>query len=76
MIWCTCFSNWYCFYRWQLLLKVFSALVIVKPKSRNKLGAIVLDDCLLIFIVRDIFQVDEDGIYVTFMSLRKWMINQ
>ncbi|PWZ36622.1 hypothetical protein Zm00014a_030763 [Zea mays] len=18
MIWCTCFSNWYCFYRWQL----------------------------------------------------------
>ncbi|XP_066374592.1 uncharacterized protein [Miscanthus floridulus] len=52
--------------------RVFSALVIVKTKSRNKLGDIVLDDCLQTFIERDIFfQVDEDDIIETFMSLRK-----
>jgi hypothetical protein len=52
--------------------RVFSALVIVKTKSRNKLGDVVLDDCLQTFIERDIFfQVDEDDIIETFMSLRK-----
>ena len=57
--------------------RVFSALVIVKTKSRNKLGDIVLDDCLQTFIERDIFfQVDEDDIIETFMSLRKRLINK
>ena len=57
--------------------RVFSALVIVKTKSRNKLGDIVLDDCLQTFIERDIFfQVDEDDIIETFMSLRKRRINK
>jgi hypothetical protein len=57
--------------------RVFSALVIVKTKSRNKLGDIVLDDYLLTFIERDIFfQVDEDDIIETFMSLRKRRINK
>ncbi|XP_066323741.1 uncharacterized protein [Miscanthus floridulus] len=57
--------------------RVFSALVIVKIKSRNKLGDIVLDDCLPTFIERDIFfQVDEDDIIETFMSLRKRRINK
>jgi hypothetical protein len=78
MIWCTCFSNWYCFYRWQLRVeRVFCALVIVKSKSRNTLGDTILDDCLLTFIERDIFfQVDEGDIIETFMSLRKRMINK
>ncbi|XP_066354606.1 uncharacterized protein [Miscanthus floridulus] len=57
--------------------RVFSALVIVKTKSRNKLGDIVLDDCLQTFIERDIFfQVDEDDIIETFMSLRKRWIDK
>ena len=57
--------------------RVFSALVIVKTKSRNKLCDIVLDDCLQTFIERDIFfQVDEDDIIETFMSLRKRRINK
>ncbi|XP_066382993.1 uncharacterized protein, partial [Miscanthus floridulus] len=57
--------------------RVFSALVIVKTKSRNKIGDIVLDDCLVTFIERDIFfQVNEDDIIETFMSLRKRRINK
>jgi hypothetical protein len=57
--------------------RVFSAPVIVKTKSRNKLGDTILDDCLLTFIERDIFfQVDEDDIMETFMSLRKRHINK
>jgi hypothetical protein len=57
--------------------RVFSALAIVKTKSRNKLDDSVLDDCLVTFIERDIiFQVDEDDIIETFMSLRKRRINK
>ncbi|XP_066396254.1 uncharacterized protein [Miscanthus floridulus] len=57
--------------------RVFSALVIVKTKSRNKIGDTVLDDCLVTFIERDIFfQVNEDDIIETFMSLRKRRINK
>ncbi|XP_066395765.1 uncharacterized protein [Miscanthus floridulus] len=57
--------------------RVFSALVIVKIKSRNKIGDTVLDDCLVTFIERDIFfQVNEDDIMETFMSLRKRRINK
>jgi len=41
--------------------RVFSALVIMKTKSRNKLGDSILDDCLVTFIERDILlQVNED----------------
>jgi len=57
--------------------RVFSALVIVKTKSRNKIGDTVLDDCLVTFIEQDIFfQVNEDDIMETFMSLRKRRINK
>ncbi|XP_066318666.1 uncharacterized protein [Miscanthus floridulus] len=57
--------------------RVFSALIIVKTKSRNKIDDTVLDDCLVIFIERDIFfQVNEDDIMETFMSLRKRWINK
>ncbi|XP_066333860.1 uncharacterized protein [Miscanthus floridulus] len=57
--------------------RVFSALVIVKTKSRNKIGDTVLDDCLVTFIERYIFfQVNEDDIMETFMSLRKRWINK
>jgi len=57
--------------------RVFSALVIVKTKSRNKLGDCVLDDCLVTFIERDIFfEFDKDDIIETFMSLRKRRINK
>ena len=57
--------------------RVFSALVIVKTKLRNKIGDTVLDDCLVTFIERDIFfQVNEDDIMETFMSLRKRRINK
>ena len=49
----------------------------MKTKSRNKIGDTVLDDCLVTFIERDIFfQVNEDDIMETFMSLRKWRINK
>ncbi|XP_066358052.1 uncharacterized protein [Miscanthus floridulus] len=57
--------------------RIFSALVIVKTKSRNKIGDTVLDDCLVTFIEHGIFfQVNEDDIMETFMSLRKRRINK
>jgi hypothetical protein len=56
--------------------RAFSALALVKPKRRNKLGDTLLDDCLVTFIERDIFyEVDEDDIIQTFMTLRKRRVN-
>jgi hypothetical protein len=56
--------------------RVFSAMVLVKTKLRNKMGDSLLDDYLVTFIERAIFfQVDEDDIINTFMSLRKRRIN-
>jgi hypothetical protein len=49
--------------------RVFSVMVLVKTKLRNKMGDSILDDCLVIFIERDIFFGDD--IIKTFMSLRK-----
>ena len=47
-------------------------MVLVKTKSRNKMGDSVLDDCLVTFIEHDIFfEVNEDNIIKIFMSLRK-----
>ena len=38
----------------------------------NKMGDSLLDDCLVTFIERDIFfEVDEDDIIKTFMSIQK-----
>jgi len=52
--------------------RVFSSMVLVKTKSRNKMGDSVLDDCLVTFIEQDIFfEVNEDDIIKIFMSLRK-----
>jgi hypothetical protein len=52
--------------------RVFSAMVLVKTKLRNKMGDSLLDDCLVTFIERDIFfEVNEDDIIKTFMSLQK-----
>ena len=52
--------------------RVFSAMVLVKTKSRNKMGDIVLDDCLVTFVEQDIFfEVNEDDIIKIFISLRK-----
>ena len=52
--------------------RVFSSMVLVKTKSRNKMGDIVLDDCLVTFVEQDIFfEVNEDDIIKIFMSLRK-----
>ena len=50
--------------------RVFSVMVLVKTKLRNKMRDSLLDDCLVTFIERDIFfKVDEDDIIKTFMSL-------
>ena len=35
--------------------RVFSAMVLVKTKLRNKMGDSFLDDCLVTFIERNIF---------------------
>jgi hypothetical protein len=52
--------------------RVFSAMVFMKTKLRNKMGDSLLDDCLVTFIERDIFfEVNEDDIINTFMFLRK-----
>jgi len=52
--------------------RVFSAMTLVKTKLRNKMGDSLLDDCLVTYIERDIFfEVNEDDIIDTFMSLRK-----
>jgi hypothetical protein len=54
---------------------VFSTMVLVKTKLRNKIGDSLLYDCLVIFIEQDIFfKVDEDDIIKIFMSLRKRQI--
>jgi len=52
--------------------RVFSAMASVKiKKKRNKLGGALLDDCLVTFIERDIFfEVAENDIIETFMSIR------
>jgi hypothetical protein len=51
--------------------RTFSAMTFIKSKLRNKMGDILLDDCLLIFIERDVFfQLDEDDIIKTFMTIR------
>ena len=53
---------------------VFSAMVLVKTKLRNKMG---MDDCQVTFSEQNIFfGVDEDDIAKTFMSLRKRRIKQ
>ena len=50
--------------------KVFSEMVFVKTKLGNKMEDSLLDDCLVTFTERDIFfEVDEDDIIKTFMSL-------
>ena len=52
--------------------RVFSALIFVKTKLRNKMGDTLLDDYLITFIQRDIFfQEDEDDMTSTFMNFRK-----
>jgi hypothetical protein len=52
--------------------RVFSAMILVKTRLRNKMRDSLLDDCLVIFIERDIFfEVDEDDIIKTIMSLQK-----
>src|SRR6266540_2136612 len=52
--------------------RVFSAMTLVKTKLRNKMGDSLLDDCPVTYIERDIFfEVVEDDIIDTFMSLRK-----
>jgi hypothetical protein len=51
--------------------RVFSTMVLVKTKLRNMMGDGLLDDCLVTFIERNIFfEVDEDDIIKTFISLR------
>ena len=55
--------------------RVFSTIVLVKTKLRNKMRDSLLNDCLVTFIEWDIFfEVDEDDIIKTFMSLRKYRI--
>jgi hypothetical protein len=52
--------------------RVFSTMSSVKNKLRNKIGGILLDDCLVTYIERDIFfGVDEEAIIQTFMALKK-----
>ena len=52
--------------------RVFFAMVFVKTKLRNKMRDSLLDDCVVTFIERVIlFEVDEDDIIKTFMSIRK-----
>jgi len=53
--------------------RVFSTMIIVKTKLRNKMGdSLFYDCCLVTFIERDIFfEFDEYDIIMIFMSLRK-----
>jgi hypothetical protein len=52
--------------------RAFSAMSLVKTKLRNKICDSLLDDCLVTYIVRDIFfEVNEEDIIETFMALRK-----
>ncbi|WVZ64065.1 hypothetical protein U9M48_013635 [Paspalum notatum var. saurae] len=52
--------------------RAFSAMKLIKNKLRNKMGDDLLDDCLVTYIERDIFdELDEDDIMKTFMTIRK-----
>jgi hypothetical protein len=52
--------------------RAFSAMSLVKTKLRNKMCDSILDDCLVTYIERDIlFEVNEEDIIETFMTLRK-----
>ena len=52
--------------------RIFSAMTFIKNKLRNKMGDNLLDDCLVIFIERDIFlQLSEEEIINTFMAIRR-----
>jgi hypothetical protein len=52
--------------------RAFSAMTIIKPKLRNKMCDSLLDDCLVTYIERDIFEeVKEDDIIEAFFALRK-----
>ena len=49
--------------------RVFSAMTIVKNKLRNSLGDQILNDCLIIFIERDLFsQVSNDDVINRFQE--------
>ena len=49
--------------------RVFFAMNLVKNRLKNSMGDKVLNNCLIIFIERDIFY--EDDIIETFMAIRK-----
>ena len=52
--------------------RAFSAMTIIKPKLRNKMCDNLLDDSLVTYIERDIFEeVKEDDIIDAFFALRK-----
>jgi hypothetical protein len=52
--------------------RAFYAMDLVKTKLRNKMCDSLLDDCLVTYIDRDIFfEVNEEDIIETFMTLRK-----
>ena len=52
--------------------RVFSTMIFVKTKLRNKMGDGLLDDCLVTYMERDnFFEVDENDIIETFMALRR-----
>jgi hypothetical protein len=52
--------------------RAFSAMSLVKTKLRNKMCDSLLDDCLVIYIERDIFfEVNEEDKIENFMALRK-----
>lgn len=57
--------------------RVFSALNLVKDKLRNRMSDEYLNDCLIIFVERNIFsKVNEDDIMESFMAMRKRKVKE
>jgi hypothetical protein len=55
-----------------VLKEHFSSMNFVKNRLRNRMNDDLLDDCLVIFIERDVFlNVKEEDIINSFMTIRR-----
>jgi hypothetical protein len=55
--------------------RAFSTMNFVNNRLRNRMNDGILDDCLIIFIERDVFNVKEEYIINCFMTIRWRMLD-
>jgi len=67
-----CLSNYHYFYQLQLLQwRVFSAIYIVKIRLWNRMGDKWMNDSLVVYIEKDIFdKIDNEAIMKRFQNMK------